>query len=102
MLFLHDFLISMCLLYVSLGSRVSPSIFGLMFMGSVMYSKRHRLQAMELSQRTQAAVQIMSNLSAPSNGGPDLPFFGNADPMDGWRCGSQKRVMSRPIQVRQL
>ena len=28
--------ISMCLLYVSLGSRVSPSIFGLMFMGSVM------------------------------------------------------------------
>ena len=25
--------ISMCLLYVSLGSRVSPSIFGLMFMG---------------------------------------------------------------------
>ena len=26
--------ISMCLLYVSLGSRVSPSIFGLMFMGN--------------------------------------------------------------------
>ena len=30
--------ISMCLLYVSLGSTVSPSIFGLMFMGSVMLS----------------------------------------------------------------
>ena len=30
--------LSMCLLYVSLGSRVSPSIFGLMFMGSVMLS----------------------------------------------------------------
>ena len=30
--------ISMCLLYVSLGSIVSPSIFGLMFMGSVMLS----------------------------------------------------------------
>ena len=30
--------ISMCLLYVSLGSRVSPSIFWLMFMGSVMLS----------------------------------------------------------------
>ena len=30
--------ISMCLLYVSLGSRVSPSIFGLMFMGSVILS----------------------------------------------------------------
>ena len=30
--------ISMCLLYVCLGSRVCPSIFGLMFMGSVMLS----------------------------------------------------------------
>ena len=30
--------ISMSLLYVSLGSRVSPSIFGLMFMGSMMLS----------------------------------------------------------------
>ena len=30
--------IYMCLLYVSVGSRVSPSIFGLMFMGSVMLS----------------------------------------------------------------
>ena len=30
--------ISMCLLYVCLGSRVSPNIFGLMFMGSVMLS----------------------------------------------------------------
>ena len=28
----------MCLLYVSLGLRVSPSIFGLMFMGSVLLS----------------------------------------------------------------
>ena len=33
-------------------------------------SKRHSLQAVELSQRTQAAVQIVSNLPAPSNGGP--------------------------------
>ena len=30
--------ISMCLLYVTLGSRVSTSIFVLMFMGSVMWS----------------------------------------------------------------
>ena len=30
--------ISMCLLYVSFGSRLSPSIYGLMFMGSVMLS----------------------------------------------------------------
>ena len=47
-------------------------------------SKRHSLQAVELSQRTQAAVQIVSNLPAPSNGGPNLPFFGhagNADPL---------------------
>ena len=35
---LHAFVvvIYMCLLYVSLGSRVSPSIFRLMFMRSVM------------------------------------------------------------------
>ena len=33
-------------------------------------SKRHGLQAVELLQRTQAAVQIVSNLPAPSNGGP--------------------------------
>ena len=37
---LHAFVvvISMCLFYVSLGSSLSPSIFGLMFMGSVMLS----------------------------------------------------------------
>ena len=60
-------------------------------------SKRHSLQAVDLSQRTQDAVQIVSNIL--------LPFFGHAghaDPLDGWRCCSQKRVMSRPIQVRQL
>ena len=36
--------------------------------------------------------------------GPDLPFFGqagHADRLDGWRCFSQKRVMSRLILVRQ-
>ena len=42
----------------------------------------------------------------PQQWGPDLPVFfwyaGHADPLDGWRCCSQKRVMSRPIQVRQL
>ena len=50
-------------------------------------SKRHSLQAVELSQRTQAV---------------DLPFWGHAEPLDGWRCCSQKRVMSRPNRVRQL
>ena len=39
-------------------------------------SKRHSLQAVELLQRTQAAVQIVSNLPDSSNGGLDLPFFG--------------------------
>ena len=37
----------------------------------------------------------------PQQWGPDLPFFGHAghaDPLDCWRCCSQKRVMSRPIQ----
>ena len=29
-------------------------------------------------------------------------LFGHADPLDGWRCCSQKQGMSRPIQVRQL
>ena len=38
----------------------------------------------------------------PQQWGPDLPFFGHADPLDGRRCCSQKRVMSRPIQVLQL
>ena len=43
--------------------------------------------------------------SRPQQCGPDLPFFGHAghaEPLDGWLCCSQKRVMSRPIQVRQL
>ena len=43
--------------------------------------------------------------SPPPAMGPDLPLFwacGHVDPLDGWRCCSQKRVMSRPIQVRQL
>ena len=41
-----------------------------------MGSKRHSLQAVELSQRNQAAVQIVSNLHAPSNGGPIYRFLG--------------------------
>ena len=54
------------------------------------------------AQQTQAAVQLCR--TSPQ-WGPDLPFFGHADhgdPLAGWRCCSQKRVMSRPIQVRQL
>ena len=37
-------------------------------------SKRHSLQAVELSQRTQADLQIVSNPPAPSNGGPIYRF----------------------------
>ena len=38
-------------------------------------SKRHSLQAVELSQRTLAVVQIVSNIPAPSNGSPIYRFF---------------------------
>ena len=38
-------------------------------------SKRHNLQAVELSQRTQAAVQIVSNLPAPQQWESDLLFL---------------------------
>ena len=38
-------------------------------------SKRHNLQAVELSQRIQAAVQIVSNLPAPSNGARFTVFW---------------------------
>ena len=76
----------MCVLYVSFGSKVRPRTFGCVAMGSALLfivrsrllvysagsagSKRHSLQAVELSRRTQAAVQIVSNLPAPSNGCP--------------------------------
>ena len=43
--------------------------------------------------------------TSPPMGARFTGFFwhaGHADPLDGWRCCSQKRVMSRPIQVRQL
>ena len=49
-------------------------------------SKQHILQAVELSQRSQTAVQIVSNLLAPSNGGPFHCFLGASRPCrpDGW------------------
>ena len=43
--------------------------------------KRHSLQAVELSQRTQAAVQIVSNL-------PDLPFLGMPVMRTRWMVGA--------------
>ena len=38
-------------------------------------SKRHILEAVDLSQRSQTDVQIVSNLPAPSNGGPIYRFW---------------------------
>ena len=42
--------------------------------------------------------------SRPQQWGTDLPFLGqvgHVDPLDGWRCFPQKRMMSRLIQVEQ-
>ena len=50
-------------------------------------SKRHSLQVVELSQRTQAAVQIMSNLPAPRNGGPTYRFLGMSATRTRWMAG---------------
>ena len=51
-------------------------------------SKRHSLQAVELSQRTQAAVQIVSNLPAPTNGGPIYRFFSMPAMRTRWMAGA--------------
>ena len=50
-------------------------------------SKRHSLQAGELSQWTQAAVQIVSNLPAPSNGSPIYRFWGMPAMWTRWMDG---------------
>ena len=51
-------------------------------------SKRHSLQAVELSQQTQAAVQIVSNLPAPSNGGQIYRFLGMPAMRTRWMAGA--------------
>ena len=48
-------------------------------------SKRHSLQAVELSQGTQAAVKIVSN---PSNGGPISRLFGMPVMRTRWMAGA--------------
>ena len=55
---------------------------------SIAGSKRHSLQAVELSQWTQAAVQIVSNLPAPSNGGPIYRFLGMPAMRTRWMAGA--------------
>ena len=67
-------------------------------------SKCNSLLTVELSQRFQTAVHIVSKPPAPRNGGSICRFFGqagHADALHGRRYSSYKRVMSRQIQVRQ-
>ena len=49
---------------------------------------RKSLQAVELSQWFQAAVQIVSNLPAPSNGGPIYLFLGMPAMRTRWMAGA--------------
>ena len=51
-------------------------------------SKRHSLQVVELSQRSQTAVQIVSNLPAPTNGGPIYRFLGKPAMRTRWMAGA--------------
>ena len=51
-------------------------------------SKRHSLQAVVLSQRTQAAVQIVSNLHAPSIGSAIYRFLGMPAMRTRWMAGA--------------
>ena len=78
-----------------------------------MKPQKNKIVRLQTTQPTSGgAVTVVSSCCAncvepprPQQWGPDLPFFGHAghaDPLDGWRCCSQKWVMSRPIQVRQL
>ena len=59
----------------SVGERTPPG------------SKRHSLQAVELSQWFQAAVQIVSNLPA-RNGGPIYRFLGMPAMRTRWMAGA--------------
>ena len=51
-------------------------------------SKRHSLQAVQLSHRTQAAVHIVSNFPAPSNGAPIYRFLGMPVMRTRWMAGA--------------
>ena len=50
--------------------------------------KRHSLQVVELSQQTRTAVQIVSNPTAPSNGGPIYRFLGMPAMRTRWMAGA--------------
>ena len=53
--------------------------------------------------RQELLCKLCRTIPPPAMGARFTVFghAGHADPLDGWRCCSQKRVMSRPIQVRQ-
>ena len=55
---------------------------------SLIGSKRHSLQVVELSQQTRTAVQIVSNPPAPSNGGPIYRFLGMPAMRTRWMAGA--------------
>ena len=70
-----------------------------------MKKERKRLQTTQ-SKSGGAVTNCYANCvdpSRPQQWGPDLPVVccQPCDPLDGWRCSSQKRVMSRLIQARQ-
>ena len=56
--------------------------------GVLIRSNVFPLQAVELSQQTQAAVQIVSNLPAPSYGGPIYRFLGMPAMRTRWMAGA--------------
>ena len=93
-------------------SRSSMTVYVRMYIGVLMRMLNVHAWLQTTQPTSGGAVTVVSSCCAncvepprPQQWGPDLPFFGHAghaDPLDGWRCCSQKRVMSRPIQVRQL
>ena len=108
---------------LNVSIRVKVKIYRAIILSTLLYGaetwtvyRRHVKKLHAWLQTTQptsgGAVTANSNCCAncvepprPQQWGPDLPFFwhaGHADQLDGWRCCSQKRVMSRPIQVRKL
>ena len=88
---------------------VSNSMIAVIF---VMYMSRSSIRLQTTQPTSGGSVTADSSYCAncvepprPQQWGPDLPCFGHAghaDPLDGWRCCSEKRVMSRQIQVGQL
>ena len=56
------------------GKGVTPNVSGVRKRKTGLGSKQHRIQAVELSQRSQTDVQMVSNIPAPRNGCPIFRF----------------------------